>query len=160
MENPNLRMRQKNIQDFNRFILLLYSDVNLLEVCSNKLSQLHDYTEATCEDNISSNHPNPQKMYQQKPALRGFSSTRICSSSGCVTSSHEPRCFPEKKHALQSYSHLGMSTLRFRLHGKQVTREHVTCRRTAPPECLCRAPAVSLSLLHSHWLFCAAHTER
>lgn len=64
------------------------------------------------------------------------------------------------KLALQSVSHLGMFTLGLKLHGKRVTREHITCRRSSPPERLCRAPAVSLSLLHSYWLFCGVHTER
>lgn len=47
-----------------------------------------------------------------------------------------------------------------KLHGKQVTREHITCRRSTKPERLFGAPAVSLSLLHSHWPFCVVHTER
>lgn len=66
----------------------------------------------------------------------------------------------EKEMALYRYSHLGVPTLRFSFHEKLVTRDHITCLRSDTPKRPCRALSVSLLLIHSHWPFCAARTER
>lgn len=48
----------------------------------------------------------------------------------------------------------------FRLCGKGVTGDPITCARSVVPEVICRVLLVSLSLLQSHWPLCAVHTEQ
>lgn len=55
---------------------------------------------------------------------------------------------------------LGVFAYTFRLHGKLVTKELITCVRSVVPERVCGALLVSLSVLHSHWLFCGVPTEQ
>lgn len=55
---------------------------------------------------------------------------------------------------------LGVFASRFRRHGKRVTKELITCVRSVVPERVCRVLVVSLSVLHSQWLFCGVHTEQ
>lgn len=66
---------------------------------------------------------------------------------------------PGERNPQQSSYHLGVFTLKFKFHGKQVTRERVTCSRSATPECLLELLRLTFAYSLSLVLLCSSHRE-
>lgn len=80
-----------------------------------------------------------------------------------ITPPFESHCFQEKNGTAELFTcgrvHINIQASWEPGNQRAHYLQSQSCR-SATPERLCRALDVSLSLLHSHWPFCAAHTER